>query len=166
MPTQLQPGDTAPSFALVDQTGETRRLEDYKGKNIVLYFYPADDEAGRTTEACEFRDEHAALIAMGAVVLGVSRDDEASRKAFAEDHSLPFPLLIDADGAVSEAYGTWGESERDGVKSVGMTRATFLIGPFGRFREVWPVVRPEGHARQVKNTLVAIEARDAFGHEE
>ena len=99
-------------------------------------------------------------------MLGISRDDEASHKAFAEHYELPFPILVDADGSVSEAYGAWGERERDGVKSIGMTRSTFLIGPFGRFREVWPVVRPEGHARQVKNTLVAIEARDAFGHEE
>ncbi|MEI6666042.1 MAG: peroxiredoxin [Chloroflexota bacterium] len=166
MPTSLQPGDDAPSFALTDQSGTVRRLEDYKGKNIVLYFYPGDETPGCTTEACEFRDEHSALTAMGAVVLGISRDDEASHKAFAEHHELPFPLLVDSDGAVSEAYGVWGERERDGVKSIGMTRTTFLIGPFGRFREVWPFVRPEGHARQVKNTLAQIEAQDAFSNPE
>ncbi len=166
MPTNLQPGDPAPSFALTDQDGKLHRLEDYKGKNIVLYFYPRDETPGCTTEACQFRDEHSALQAMGTVVIGVSRDDQASHKAFAEHHELPFPLLVDSDGTVSTAYGAWGERERDGVKSEGMTRSTFLIGPFGRFREVWPIVTADGHAAKVKQTLDMIEQRDAFSHEE
>ena len=166
MPTRLQPGQDAPAFELIDQHGTPHRLQDYRGKNVVLYFYPKDETQGCTTEACEFRDEHSALQAMGVVVLGVSRDSQESHASFAEHHSLPFPLLVDEDGSVSEAYGTWGERERDGVTSVGMTRTTFLIGPFGRFREVWPLVKPEGHAALVKRTITALDQQDQFGHEE
>jgi peroxiredoxin Q/BCP len=166
VPTSLQPGQPAPAFELKDQDGKVHKLSDYRGKSVVLYFYPKDETRGCTIEACEFRDEHSALQAMGAVVLGVSRDDEASHKAFAEHHSLPFPLLVDDTGEVSTAYGAWGERERDGVKSMGMTRSTFLIGPFGQLREVWGMVQADGHAAIVKRTLERLDEQDAFRHEE
>lgn len=167
MPTKLQPGEDAPPFELVDQDGNTHKLSDYRGKNVVLYFYPRDETPGCTTEACQFRDEHSALKQNGAVVIGVSRDDQASHKAFAEHHSLPFPLLVDSEGTVSEAYGAWGErTNAQGEKSIGMTRSTFLIGPFGKLREVWPMVQADGHAAKVVQALIAADQRDAFGHEE
>jgi peroxiredoxin Q/BCP len=166
VPTTLQPGQPAPPFELKDQDGKVHKLADYRGKNVVLYFYPKDETRGCTIEACEFRDEHSALQAMGAVVLGVSRDDEASHKAFAEHHSLPFPLLVDDDAQVSTAYGAWGERERNGEKSMGMIRSTFLIGPFGTLREVWGMVSADGHAANVKRTLERLEEQDAFHHEE
>lgn len=157
MATTLQAGDAAPSFALEDQDGVTRRLEDFKGKNVVLYFYPRDETPGCTTEACQFRDEHSALEALGAVVLGVSRDDADSHKQFIEHHGLPFPLLVDGDAGVSTAYGAWGEREIRGEKSVGMIRSTFLIGPDGNLAHVWPTVTADGHAEEVRNTLEALK---------
>jgi peroxiredoxin Q/BCP len=166
VPTRLQPGDQAPPFELKDQHGNVHKLSDYRGKSVVLYFYPKDETTGCTMEACQFRDEHSALQAMGAVVLGVSRDDEDSHKAFAEHYELPFPLLVDQDHSVAETYGAWGEMERNGEKTIGLTRSTFLIGPFGRLREVWPVVRADGHAAVVKRTLEALEAQDQFAHAE
>lgn len=153
MATSLQAGDPAPSFALEDQDGVTRRLEDFQGKNVVLYFYPRDETPGCTIEACQFRDEHSALEELGAVVLGVSRDDAESHKKFIENHSLPFPLLVDADAAVSTAYGAWGEREIRGEKSIGMIRSTFLIGPDGSLAHVWPTVTADGHADEVRKTL-------------
>ena len=166
MPTTLQPGDNAPPFELKDQDGKVHTLNDYKGKNVVLYFYPKDETRGCTIEACEFRDEHSALQAIGAVVIGISRDSAEAHQGFIEHHNLPFPLLVDEDAAVSEAYGAWGEREVDGVKAMGLTRSTFLIGPWGKLREVWPSVRAEGHAEQVRRTLEAIEARDQFSNPE
>ena len=153
MPSTLQAGDAAPAFALTDQDGQTHQLGDYAGRNVVLYFYPKDETRGCTIEACEFRDEHSALQALGAVVIGVSRDDEASHKNFAENHGLPFPLLVDGDAAVSTAYGAWGEREVRGETSVGMIRSTFLIGPDGKLRRVWPQVTADGHAHEVREVL-------------
>lgn len=166
MASTLKPGDMAPPFELTDQDGNVHRLADYKGKNVVLYFYPKDETPGCTTEACQFRDEHSALQAMGAVVIGVSRDDAQSHQQFREHHGIPFPLLVDAEATVSTAYGAWGEREIQGNKSVGMIRSTFLIGPWGKLREVWPAVRADGHAEQVRRTLEAVEAQDSFSHAE
>lgn len=153
MASTLQPGDPAPAFALDDQDGRRHRLEDYAGRNVVLYFYPRDETPGCTTEACQFRDEHSALEALGAVVIGVSRDDAESHQKFREHHGLSFPLLVDADAAVSTAYGAWGEREVRGTLAVGMIRSTFLIGPDGRLRRVWPQVTADGHAHEVREVL-------------
>lgn len=156
MPTSLTAGQPAPDFALVDQDGKTQRLQDYRGQNVVLYFYPKDATRGCTIEACEFRDEHSALQALGAAVLGVSRDDEASHKSFAEHHGLPFPLLVDGDTAVSTAYGAWGPRVVEGVEQMGLIRSTFLIGPDGNLLHVWAPVTAEGHANEVKQVLEAL----------
>ena len=153
MATTLQAGQPAPEFSLVDQDGQQHQLGDYAGKNVVLYFYPRDETPGCTTEACQFRDEHSALEAAGAVVIGVSRDDAESHQKFREHYDIPFPLLVDDDAAVSTAYGAWGEREVRGTVAVGMIRSTFLIGPDGKLRRVWPTVTADGHAHEVREVL-------------
>ena len=153
MASTLRAGEPAPDFALTDQDGRQHRLADYAGKNVVLYFYPRDETPGCTIEACQFRDEHTALEELGAIVLGVSRDDAESHRKFIENHSLPFPLLVDDAGDVSTAYGAWGEREVRGTVGVGMIRSTFLIGPDGRLRRVWPQVTADGHAHEVREVL-------------
>lgn len=153
MATTLTAGTPAPEFSLTDQDGTVHRLADYRGRHVVLYFYPRDETAGCTTEACQFRDEHSALESLGAVVLGVSRDDAESHRQFREHHSLPFPLLVDEAGEASEAYGAWGEREVRGEKTIGMIRSTFLIGPDGTLAHVWPQVQPDGHPEEVRRVL-------------
>ena len=147
-----QEGDKAPSFTAKDETGKTHKLSDYKGKCVVLYFYPKDDTPGCTKEACGFRDAHSALQKRGAVVLGVSRDDAKSHQRFKEKYSLNFPLLVD-DGSISEAYGSWVEKNMYGRTYMGMARATFLIGPDGRILKAWHKVHAEGHAKEVEEAL-------------
>jgi len=153
MTTSLAAGQAAPDFELTDQAGQTHRLADYRGKNVVLYFYPKDETRGCTIEACEFRDEYSDLQALGAVVIGVSRDDEASHKAFAEHHDLPFTLLADTERKVTDAYGAWGPRVVDGQEQMGPIRSTFLVGPDGTLAHVWAPVTAEGHAAQVKEVL-------------
>ncbi|WP_241757932.1 thioredoxin-dependent thiol peroxidase [Myxococcus landrumensis] len=148
-----QAGDAAPDFQLQDQDGNTVTLSQFAGKHVVLYFYPKDDTPGCTTEACGFRDEHSALGAAGAVVLGVSADSTASHRKFATKFSLPFPLLADTEHQVCDAYGVWGEKSLYGRKFLGINRATFLIGPDGRVKQVWPKVKVNGHVAEVLSAL-------------
>ncbi|WP_228556935.1 thioredoxin-dependent thiol peroxidase [Myxococcus sp. AB025B] len=150
-----QAGDAAPDFQLQDQDGNTVTLSRFAGKNVVLYFYPKDDTPGCTVEACSFRDEHSTLEAAGAVVLGVSADSTASHRKFATKFSLPFPLLADTEHQMSEAYGVWGEKSLYGRKFLGITRATFLIGPDGKVKQVWPKVKVTGHVVEVLAALGA-----------
>jgi thioredoxin-dependent peroxiredoxin len=147
-------GDKAPAFQASDEMGKVHKLADYKGKHVVLYFYPNDDTPGCTKEACSFRDSYAPLKKRGAVVLGVSRNDAQSHQKFKAKHELPFPLLVD-DGTVSKAYGTWVEKNNYGRTYMGMARSTFLIGPDGRIEKAWPKVKPEGHAEEVLAALAA-----------
>jgi peroxiredoxin Q/BCP len=149
----LEEGKKAPAFSLKDQSGKTVKLADFKGKYVVVYFYPKDNTPGCTTEACDFRDEHSALEEMGAVVLGVSPDDEKSHQKFVAKHSLPFPLLVDTDHALAEKYGAWGEKNMYGRKMMGIIRSTFLIGPEGTLVRAWPKVKVAGHVDQVKEAL-------------
>ena len=142
-------GEKAPAFTLEDQSGKTLKLSDFKGKKVVLYFYPKDDTPGCTREACAFRDEHSALLKAGAVVLGISPDSEVSHARFAGKYKLPFPLLADPDHAVSEKYGAWGEKSLYGRKFMGITRSTFLIDESGKLSRVWPRVKVDGHVDQV-----------------
>jgi thioredoxin-dependent peroxiredoxin len=146
-------GDKAPAFSLEDQSGETVKLSDFKGKKVVLYFYPKDDTPGCTREACAFRDEHSALLKAGAVVLGVSPDSEATHAKFAGKYKLPFPLLADPDHAVSERYGAWGEKSLYGRKFMGIQRSTFLIDGSGKVSRVWPKVKVDGHVDQVLEAI-------------
>ncbi|UYI13885.1 MULTISPECIES: thioredoxin-dependent thiol peroxidase [Myxococcus] len=148
-----QAGDQAPAFQLADQDGNAVSLAQFAGRSVVLYFYPKDDTPGCTVEACGFRDEHSALEAAGAVVLGVSADSTASHRKFATKFNLPFPLLADVDHTLSEAYGVWGEKSLYGRKFLGITRATFLIGPDGVLKQVWPKVKVNGHVAEVLAVL-------------
>jgi len=142
-------GDKAPAFSLEDQSGKTVKLSDFKGRKVVLYFYPKDDTPGCTREACAFRDEHSALRKAGAVVLGISPDSGASHAKFAGKYKLPFPLLADTDHAVAEKYGAWGEKSLYGRKFMGLIRSTFLVDGSGKVARVWPKVKVDGHADQV-----------------
>ena len=157
MAVTLEAGDRAPSFTLKDQDGQEHTLEGYRGQKVVLYFYPKDETPGCTTQACSLRDHFAEIRAEGATVLGVSADDSASHRAFRERHQLPFTLLVDADHRVSEAYGTWGEKVLYGRKSIGMTRATFIIGPDGTLLRVWKRATAAEHGDTVLNALRALK---------
>ncbi|RKH59973.1 thioredoxin-dependent thiol peroxidase [Corallococcus aberystwythensis] len=148
-----QAGDKAPGFSLPDQSGATVSLSQFKGRHVVLYFYPKDATPGCTTEACDFRDEHSALVKAGAVVLGVSPDSVASHQKFATKQGLPFSLLADPDHALADAYGVWGEKSLYGRKFMGLIRATFLIGPDARVVRVWPKVKVAGHVAEVLSAL-------------
>ncbi|WP_284662361.1 thioredoxin-dependent thiol peroxidase [Myxococcus sp. SDU36] len=148
-----QAGDQAPAFQLHDQDGTPVSLARFAGRSVVLYFYPKDNTPGCTVEACGFRDEHSALEAAGAVVLGVSADSTASHRKFASKFNLPFPLLADVDHTLAEAYGVWGEKSLYGRKFLGITRATFLIGPDGVLKQVWPKVKVNGHVAEVLAAL-------------
>jgi peroxiredoxin Q/BCP len=142
-------GDLAPAFSATATDGSTIRLADLAGKNVVLYFYPKDDTPGCTKEACAFRDVHGQLLKKGAVVLGVSADSAKSHAKFTEKFQLPFPLLADEERQIVRAYGAWGEKTFMGRKFFGILRSTFLIGPDGRVKAVWPKVKPEEHAAEV-----------------
>jgi thioredoxin-dependent peroxiredoxin len=151
----LKVGDKAPAFQSKDQDGNTVKLSDFKGKQVVLYFYPKDDTPGCTVEACGFRDSHAAIRKAGAVVLGVSKDSAASHQKFIKKFSLPFPLLADEDLSVLKAYGAWGERSMYGRKFMGILRQTYVIGADGKVKAVFPKVKPAGHDDEVLAALAA-----------
>jgi len=150
---KLHEGDEAPAFTAATDTGSTVSLSDFKGKNVILYFYPKDDTPGCTKEACAFRDEFAAFKKKGAVVLGVSTDPAKSHRKFIEKYRLPFQLLADEDRKIVQAYGVWGQKSFMGRKYQGTHRVTFLIGPDGKIKKVWPDVKPADHAREVLSSL-------------
>lgn len=149
----MEPGTVAPDFGLPDQEGRVHRLSDYRGRWVVLYFYPKDDTPGCTKEACGFRDRMGDLQELGAVVLGVSADDVESHKRFAEKYGLNFPLLADPERQAILAYGAWGKKNLYGKEYEGVLRQTFLIDPEGRIAKVWKKVSPEGHAEEVAEAL-------------
>lgn len=153
MAVTLEAGDRAPAFTLKDQDGKTHKLTEYKGKTVVLYFYPKDDTPGCTKQACSFRDEHEAIAEEGAIVLGVSTDDAESHQKFREKYDLPFPLLVDKGAKVATRYGAWGEKVLYGRKSIGMTRSTFVIGPDGKFTKVWKRAKAADHGQAVLKAL-------------
>lgn len=147
-------GSQAPEFELADQTGQLHSLEDYREQWVVLYFYPKDETPGCTTEACEFRDNIFAFRDLNAQILGVSLDDVESHKDFAENHSLPFPLLADVDGSTSDLYGVK-------TRMFGMTvakRQTFLIGPDGNIVKHYEKVKPADHSAEVIADLKTLSA--------
>src|SRR6476620_2614727 len=152
----LKEGDKAPEIDALDNTGARVSLKDFKGKPIVLYFYPRDDTPGCTKEACAFRDEYAQFKKAGAVVLGVSTDPVKSHQKFIEKFSLPFRLLSDDEKKIVHAYGVWGEKSFMGRKYMGTHRVTFLIGPDGRIAKIWPEVKPEHHAVEVLESIKAL----------
>ncbi len=149
----IKEGGKAPAFALPNQDGQVVKLSDFAGKDVVLYFYPRDNTPGCTTESCDFRDANAAIKKKGAVVLGVSKDSEASHQKFIAKYKLPFDLLVDADHAVMEAYGVWGDKSLYGRKFKGIIRTTVLIGPDGKVKRIWPKVKVTGHVEEVLEAL-------------
>jgi peroxiredoxin Q/BCP len=151
----VDPGKKAPAFSLKDQAGKTRRLADYAGRPVVLYFYPKDDTPGCTKEACAFRDNLPRFKPSKAVVLGVSILDEASKARFAEKYDLPFPLLADPDHSVAEKFGVWQKRSLYGRTYMGIARTTYLIGPDGKVAKRWDNVKVDGHAEAVLEALNA-----------
>jgi thioredoxin-dependent peroxiredoxin len=146
---ELKEGDKAPDFTAHATDGQQVSLSDFKGKNVVLYFYPRDDTPGCTKESCAFRDIFSKFKEKGAVILGISVDSVKSHTKFTEKYKLPFPLLADEDKSLVQAYGVWGQKSFLGRKYMGTHRVTFLIGPDGRIKRIWPKVKPETHAKEV-----------------
>ncbi len=149
----VEEGKPAPDFELKSDAGETVRLSDLKGKPVVVYFYPKDDTPGCTAQACGIRDNYEAFGERGAVVLGISPDDESSHVKFKEKYGLPFTLLADPDHRVAEQYGVWGERKLYGKTYMGVERSTFVIGPDGNVAHVMRRVKPDTHAQQVLDSL-------------
>ena len=150
---KLKTGDSAPAFTAATSGGGSVSLSDYRGRNVILYFYPKDNTPGCTKEACAFRDHFADFKKAGAVVLGVSPDPVKSHDKFVESFQLPFPLLSDADKKIVQAYGVWGEKSFMGRKYQGVFRVTFLIGPTGKIKNIWTDVKPETHPAEVLAAL-------------
>ena len=145
--------DKAPEFTLPDQNGEQVSLKDFRGKWVVLYFYPRADTPGCTIEACSFRDSFKRVEKIGAVVLGVSPDTAKDQKKFADKFDLPFTLVEDDDKKICNAYGVIQEKNMYGKKVMGVARTTFIIGPDGKIKHIFEKVKPEGHAEQVLEWL-------------
>jgi peroxiredoxin Q/BCP len=149
----VEEGKPAPDFELSTDNGARIKLSSLRGKPVVLYFYPKDDTPGCTTQACGIRDAYADFRARGAVVLGVSPDDQASHVKFKEKYSLPFTLLADPEHKVAEEYGVWKERNSYGKKSMGIERSTFVIDADGNVAKVMRRVKPDTHAADVLATL-------------
>jgi peroxiredoxin Q/BCP len=152
---KLQAGDVAPGLALSDEDGSVITLDDYQGKRVVVYFYPADDTPGCTKEACQFSDLFDEFLAAGVDVIGISPDDESSHRRFREKFGLTVRLLSDPSHSVMESYGAWGEKTLYGKRSVGVIRTTVLVGAEGRIERAWYHVRADGHAAKVLAAVTA-----------
>lgn len=150
---KLKVGDAAPKFTAATSGGGKISLADFKGKNVILYFYPKDDTPGCTKEACAFRDHFSEFKKRGAMVLGVSPDSAKSHDKFVEKFKLPFTLLADEDKKIVNDYGVWGEKSFMGRKYMGVFRVTFLIGGDGKIKKIWPAVKPDEHAAEVLAAL-------------
>src|SRR5438105_554814 len=153
MESKLKEGDKAPEFTATTNEGAKVSLSDFKGKNVILYFYPRDNTPGCTKEACAFRDDFAEFKKKGAVVLGVSTDSQKAHAKFVEKYKLPFTLLADEDKSIVKAYGVWGMKTFMGMTLPATRRVTFLIGPEGRIKKLWPKVKPTEHATEVLGAL-------------
>ncbi len=153
MTSTLKPGDPAPPFELLDQHGARVRLEDYRGKKLLVYFYPEADTPGCTVQSCDLRDHRQDLAGIGAEVVGISPDLPDKQLAFDRKFGLGFPLLSDADHATAEAWGAWGEKVRKGNTYVGLIRSSFLVDDEGRIEDAWSPVTPEA---TVPNALAAL----------
>lgn len=149
MATQLKAGDKAPEFSITTESGENISLNDYKGKKLVLYFYPKDNTPGCTAEACNLRDNYELLLKQGYEILGVSPDSEKSHKKFIEKHELPFKLIPDIEKEILQAYGVWAEKKMFGKTYMGVVRTTFVIDEVGVIEEVIKKVKTKDHANQI-----------------
>ena len=150
---KLNDGDLAPNFTAKTQNGNTVSLSDFKGKNVILYFYPKDDTPGCTAEACNYRDNYQALTQQGFEVIGVSTDDEHSHKKFETKFNLPFTLIADDDQKIVEAYGVWVEKNMYGKKYMGTARTTFIIGTDGYIKHIISKVDNQNATQQVMDLL-------------
>ena len=151
----LSSGIPAPNFELLDDTNTPRKLSDFRGKNVILYFYPADDTPGCTKEACNFRDDYSAYEKADVVILGVSPDTVASHVKFKKKFQLPFPLLADIGHKVCDLYGVWGPKKFMGKEYEGVLRTTFLIDGNGNIAKVFEKVRPAEHSTEMLSALGA-----------
>lgn len=151
--SKLNVGDVAPDFTTTTDSGASVNLHDYRGKRVVLYFYPKDDTPGCTTQACGFRDAYPQIEEKNAVVLGVSPDNEKSHVKFKSKFNLPFTLLVDADHAIAEAYGVWGEKSMYGKKYMGIIRSNFVIDEQGKILKTMYNVKP---AESTEEALTAL----------
>ena len=149
----LSPNKIAPDFSLQDETDTTRRLSDFRGRSVVLYFYPKDDTPGCTTEACNFRDDYSAFIDSDVVILGVSPDSQKSHVKFKEKYSLPFHLLSDMQHEVCNLYGVWGPKKSMGREYDGVHRTTYIIDKNGYIVKVFENVKPADHSNEVLAVL-------------
>ena len=147
----LHVGDPAPDFTANNQDGQPISLHDFKGKKLVLYFYPKDDTPGCTAQACDLRDNYERMLAQGYAVVGVSVDDETSHQKFIKKFDLPFPLLADTDHKVVEAYGVWAEKKNYGRTYMGIVRTTFVIDEDGKIEDIINKVNTKEHAGQILN---------------
>ncbi|HMU53955.1 MAG TPA: thioredoxin-dependent thiol peroxidase [Nitrospira sp.] len=153
MGSTLEVGDKAPDFSLPDQHGKTVSLKNFKGKQVVLYFYPKDDTPGCTKESCDFRDIESQIVRAGAVIVGVSMDGQDSHQKFIKKYGLPFPLLSDEDASISKSYGVYKEKNMYGRKYWGIERSTFVIDAAGKLKAVFRKVKVDGHADEVLTAL-------------
>jgi peroxiredoxin Q/BCP len=153
--TTLEAGDMAPSFALTDQHGDTVTLGDYRGKKVLVYFYPEADTPGCTTQSCDLRDHRQELSGLGVDVIGISPDEPDKQLAFDKKYSLGFPLLADTDNAVATAWGTWGEKTNYGKTYMGITRSSFLVDEDGKIEKAWYRIKPENTVPRAQEALAA-----------
>lgn len=151
--TNLEPGSAAPDFTLMDQDEHPVSLSDFRGRRVILYFYPAAQTPGCTTQACDFRDSLASLQGAGYTVLGISRDTPEKLRAFRDSDGLTFPLLSDPDHAVHEAYGAWGEKQNYGKTITGVLRSTFVVDEEGAIVEALYNVKATGHVARLRKLL-------------
>ena len=153
----LTPGELAPDFELPDQDGKMVRLSEFRGRRVVVYFYPKDNTSGCTREACAFGAAHPHFESLGIPVLGISKDSQASHRRFADKHSLPFTLLSDPELTAIQAFGVWQEKKLYGKVSMGVVRSTFLIGSDGKVEQVWPKAKPDTNAQEILDYLQKME---------
>jgi peroxiredoxin Q/BCP len=149
----LNAGIPAPDFELLDDTNTPRKLSDFRGKDVILYFYPKDDTPGCTKEACNFRDDYSAYEKAGVTILGVSPDTVAAHVKFKKKFQLPFPLLADIDHKICDLFGVWGPKKFMGREYEGVLRTTFLIDKDGKIAKVFENVRPAEHSTELLSTL-------------
>jgi thioredoxin-dependent peroxiredoxin len=152
---KLETGDVAPDFTLKNQDGEAVSLASYRGRKVVVYFYPRDDTPGCTKEACQFNDLLSQFSGLSADVIGISRDGADSHQKFRQKYGLTFELLTDPDQSVMESYGAWGEKTNYGKTSMGVIRSTFLVDADGKIERAWYNVTADGHAEKVLAALTA-----------
>jgi peroxiredoxin Q/BCP len=155
MSKDIAVGQVAPELSIPDQHGKTVTLKSFKGKQVVLYFYPKDDTSGCTRESCDFRDVESQILRAGGMIVGVSLDGKESHQKFIKKFGLPFPLLSDEDAAISKAYGVYKEKSMYGRKYWGIERSTFIIDVEGKVKAIFRKVKVDGHADEVLTALKA-----------